>query len=104
MPPKRHKAKAFRKPVSAPSSSGVPAGIRRAVKPVLLVVCLVLLITTDDRQVGGIADGRQMIFGAVALTESATLGQARGRDLAIARPEGDSVSRFGMGMTFAQVP
>jgi hypothetical protein len=67
-------------------------------------IAVVLCLAADDRQVARIADGRQMIFTAVALTEAGTLGQARGRDLAVPRPQGDAVSRFGLGMTFAQVP
>jgi len=67
-------------------------------------IALVLGLSVDDRQVARIADGRQMIFTAVALTEAGTLGQARGRDLAVPRPQGDAVSRFGLGMTFAHVP
>jgi hypothetical protein len=54
--------------------------------------------------VGQVADGRQMIFTAVAIAETGTLGQARGRDLTVPRPEGDSVSRYGLGMSLAQVP
>src|SRR5690348_14626974 len=72
--------------------------------PIFVAVCLILFTTADERQVAGVADGRQMIFTAVALTESGTLGQARGRDLAVERSGGDSVSRFGLGMAFAQVP
>ena len=70
----------------------------------LAAIALILFLTTDDRHAGAIADGRQMIWTAVAITETGGLGQARGRDLAVARPSGDSVSRFGLGMSFAQIP
>jgi hypothetical protein len=70
----------------------------------LAAIVAVLFATTDDRQVGLIPDGRQMIFTATAITETAGLGQARGRDLTVARPSGDSVSRYGMAMSLAQVP
>ena len=45
-----------------------------------------------------------MIWTAIAMTESGTLGQARGRDLTVPRPGGDSVSRYGIAMSVAHVP
>jgi hypothetical protein len=72
--------------------------------PLLIAIALVLWGTTDDREVGLVADGRQMIFTAVALSETGSLGQARGRDLTIPQADGASVSRYGLGMSFAQVP
>ena len=73
-------------------------------RKLLLAVLLVFVVTADDRHVGIVPDGRQMIWTAVAMTESGQLGQARGRDFTYPRPEGDAVSRYGMGMTLAQVP
>jgi hypothetical protein len=58
----------------------------------------------DDRHVGLVADGRQMIRTAVALVETGGIGQAVGRDFTIERPEGDAVSRFGMATSLLQVP
>ena len=89
---------------SRPRTESLPPGAHPVRLRALLVVCLALFVTTDDRWVASVADGRQMIFTAVAMTESGTLGQARGRDLAVARPAGYSVTRFGLGMTFAQLP
>lgn len=63
----------------------------------------ILLLTTDDRHVGRIADGRQMAWTAIAIVETGEIGQAKARDLAFPRDQ-DSVSRFGMGMALAQVP
>jgi hypothetical protein len=79
-------------------------GILRAHLGLFAVVSLVLFATTDDRFPGSTADGRQMIWTAVAIAETGEIGQARGRDLTVPRPDGDSVSRFGLGMSFAQVP
>ena len=79
-------------------------GICRAHFGLFVVVSVILFATTDDRFPGSTADGRQMIWTAVALAETGELGQARGRDLTVPRPEGDSVSRFGLGMSLAQVP
>jgi hypothetical protein len=72
-------------------------GILRAHLGLFVVVSLVLFVTTDDRFPGSTADGRQMIWTAVAIAETGEIGQARGRDLTVPRPEGDSVSRFGVG-------
>jgi len=69
----------------------------------LAVLTAVFFLTTDDRHVGQIADGRQMIWTAVAIAETGEIGQARGRDLAYPRGQ-DAVSRFGVAMSFAQVP
>ncbi len=63
-----------------------------------------LVATTDDRLPGSTADGRQMIWTAVAMAETGGIGQARGRDLTVPRPDGDSVSRFGLAMSVAHVP
>jgi hypothetical protein len=70
----------------------------------LLIVLAVFVLTTDDRHVGIVPDGRQMIWTAVAMTETGQLGQARGRDFTLPRAGGDAVSRFGMGMSIAQMP
>jgi len=68
------------------------------------VVLLLFAVTTDDRHAGIVPDGRQMIWTAVAMTETGQLGQARGRDFTYPRADGDAVSRYGMGMTLAQLP
>ena len=70
----------------------------------VLLVLLGLGLIGDDRHVGLIADGRQMIRTAVALVETGELGQARGRDFTYERTEGDGVSRFGMATSLLQVP
>jgi hypothetical protein len=79
-------------------------GFLRSHRSLLLIVLTVFVLTADDRHVGIVPDGRQMIWTAVAMTESGQLGQARGRDFTYPRDEGDSVSRFGMGMSLAQIP
>jgi hypothetical protein len=79
-------------------------GILRAHLGLFAVASSVLFATTDDRFPGSTADGRQMIWTAVAIAETGEIGQARGRDLTVPRLEGDSVSRFGLGMSLAQVP
>ena len=73
-------------------------------RKLLLIVLAVFVLTADDRHVGIVPDGRQMIWTSVAMTESGQLGQARGRDFTYPRAAGDSVSRYGMGMSLAQLP
>ncbi|HVS30445.1 MAG TPA: hypothetical protein VMS98_03225 [Thermoanaerobaculia bacterium] len=80
-------------------------GERRGPRLALGFVLLAVLLTIDDRHVGSVADERQMIWTAVAIAETGELGQARGRDFTLARDEvGDAVSRYGMGMSIAQLP
>ena len=76
----------------------------RALWWAVAITALVLLLTIDDRYPGAIADGRQMAWTAIAITETGEIGQARGRDFTWPRAEGDAVSRYGMGMSLAQIP
>lgn len=88
-----------------PRSARAPVrATSRAVWPAVALVGLVLFLTIDDRYPGAIADGRQMSWTAVAIAETGEIGQARGRDFTWPRAQGDSVSRYGMGMSLAQVP
>lgn len=70
----------------------------------LLFVAVVLLLTLDDRHVGRTADERQVIWAAVAMVETGQLAQAAGHDFAYVRPDGQAVSRYGIGMTLLQLP
>lgn len=71
----------------------------------LAIVVVILVLTIDDRHTGSVADGRQMIWTAVAIAETGEISQARDRDFTFERPQkGDAVSRYGMGMSFAQLP
>jgi hypothetical protein len=71
----------------------------------VLAVLLLLALVGDDRHVGLVADGRQMIRTAVAIVETGEIGQARGRDFTFERPDhNDAVSRFGMAMSLLHVP
>lgn len=63
----------------------------------------VLLLTADDRHAGKVSDGRQTIGTAVALSETGEIGLARGAPRAVERA-GDSVSRYGLGTSLAQLP
>jgi hypothetical protein len=70
----------------------------------VLAALFVLAALGDDRHVGLVADGRQMIRTAVALAETGEIGQARARDFTLDRGAGDAVSRFGMATSLLQVP
>lgn len=87
------------------SASPVATATRRGCsRAPLLAVAVLLFATADDRHVGKFSDGRQVIRTAVAIAETASLGMASGAARAISRPEGDSVSRYGIGASLAQLP
>jgi hypothetical protein len=69
-----------------------------------MLMLFLLAAVGDDRHVGLIADGRQMIRTAVAIAETGEIGQAQGRDFTFDRPDGDAVSRFGMATSLLHVP
>ena len=71
----------------------------------LLASGLVLAVFVDDRQIGQIGDGRQVIQVAVAIAETGGVGLPRGYEaLTLPRPDGDAVTRWGLGMSLAQLP
>jgi hypothetical protein len=85
----------------------LPVVVRRTPRAFWIALgaaALCLLLTMDDRYAGAIPDGRQMSWTAVAIVETGEIGQARGRDFTWARSGGDSVSRYGLGMSVAQLP
>src|SRR3954465_755768 len=90
--------------VSGPLQGWTPMSAQRGDRLMLLAVALVLLLSWKPAVVGMVGDGRQMVFTAVAIAESGSLGQARSRDLTVPRPAGDSVSRYGLAMSLAHVP
>ena len=69
----------------------------------LLVLC-VLLATTDERSFGVIPDGREMLSAGAAVAFGNGIGVSRDFVNAVPRPEGDAFSRYGMGLSFAEVP
>ena len=72
----------------------------------LLAVAVVLAGTMDDRFADRPSDSWQILKTAVAIAETGEIGMAAGPQAprALFRKEGDAVSRYGMGMSFAQVP
>ncbi len=76
-----------------------------APRKALLVVALVCTAFAEDRHVGRVGDGRQMIQTAVAIATTGEVGVARGvQTAATPRPGGDAVARYGLGMALVQVP
>jgi hypothetical protein len=103
--PMPRKSSSRRRQARRPSDPGTAT--RRSDRALWLTVAFVLFglaAIGDDRHVGLIADGRQMIRTAVALAETGDIGQAHGRDFALERPTGDAVSRFGMAQSLLLVP
>lgn len=93
-----------KKTTAAPTASSPSTVLPRVARVALLGVALVLVVFTDDRHVGGVADGRQMIRTAIAISETGEIGQARDTDFTVPRSGGDAISRFGMGFSLLQVP
>lgn len=71
--------------------------IRRPLAAALLLAGAVLALTADERVFGLMADGRTMVRTAVSMVTLGEIGIARGGPVDVARPGGDSVSRYGMG-------
>ncbi|MGZ5430128.1 MAG: hypothetical protein ACXWEX_01885, partial [Thermoanaerobaculia bacterium] len=53
---------------------------------------------------GTVSDEQQMLYTAISIAETFELGIARGQTFAIARPAGDAVSPYGMGLPLLEVP
>lgn len=99
----RTRASADEKPT--PSSRGFGAFVRR--RPLLCalgLVALVLAATADERTFGLITDGQIMTRTAFSIASVGEIGIARGHLVSVTRPEGDAVTRYGMGQSLAQVP
>jgi hypothetical protein len=78
----------------------------RARRPLLsgvLLCAAILAATADERLYGLLIDGQIMIRTAVSMATLGEIGIARGQAVAIDRPEGDSVSRYGMGASIVLV-
>ena len=90
---------------SAPASAPEARPGWTAPRKALLLAGIVTALLLDDRQAGKIGDALQMIRPAVSLATTGEIGVSRDiqRD-AVARQGGDATSRYGIGMTIAQVP
>ena len=83
----------------------VLAGLRnRPPVAAALLVLLVLLATTDERSFGTIPDGKQMLSAGAAFAFAGEIGVSRAFATAVPREGGDSVSRYGMGLSLLYAP
>ncbi len=71
--------------------------VRRPFLSSVLLCAAILAATADERVYGLLIDGRIMIRTAVSMATLGEIGIARGQAVGIDRPQGDSVSRYGMG-------
>jgi hypothetical protein len=69
----------------------------------LLLSALVLAMTADERVFGLITDGQIMTRTAYSIVEFGELGIAKGHPVDIPRPEGDAVTRYGMGPSLVRI-
>ena len=69
-----------------------------------LFVFVVLLATTDERSFGLIPDGQEMLSAGAAVAFDGELGISRDFANGVPRETGDAFSRYGMGLSFAEVP
>jgi hypothetical protein len=81
-----------------------PLAVRRPLAFAIGVAALVLAVTTDERVFGLVTDGQIMTRTAYAMAALGEIGIARGHPVDIPRPEGDAVTRYGMGPSLLRVP
>ncbi len=74
---------------------------RKPLAAALLLTAAVLVLTADERYFGLVMDGRIMVRTAVSMVTLGEIGIARGQAVAIDRPGGDSVTRYGIGPSFS---
>jgi len=84
------------------SEAGPPPGSSAARWAALLVLA-VLLVTVDTRAFGLIPDGKEMLSASAAVLRFLEIGVSRDFVNAPRRPGGDAVSRYGMGLSLAEV-
>ena len=76
----------------------------RPVRAALVLSALVLAGTADERTFGLDTDGQIMTRTAYSIAALGELGIAQGHPVSLVRPEGDAVSRYGIGPSLVQVP
>ncbi len=77
---------------------------RRPVLAAFLLAATVLALTADERTFGLLTDGQVMTRTAYSIAKLGELGTARGHPVNRVRPEGDAVTRYGLGPSLARVP
>jgi len=90
-------------PPREPASTPARFRVRRPFLAGLLLCAAILAATADERVYGLLIDGRIMVRTAVSMATLGEIGIARGQAVGIDRPQGDSVSRYGMGPSIVLV-
>lgn len=67
-----------------------------------LLAAGLLALTIDERSFGVVTDGQQMLSASYALAHGLGLGVSRNNPTAIPRAQGDSVPRYGLGLSLAE--
>src|ERR1017187_10540876 len=83
-------------------SAAAPPPAPRAARGAALAVLVVLLATVDTRSFGLIPDGKEMLSASAAVARFLEIGVSRDFITAPRRPGGDSVSRYGLGLSLAE--
>lgn len=83
-------------------SAAEPPPGSRAARGSALAVLAVLLVTVDTRSFGLIPDGREMLSASAGVARFLEIGISRDFSNAPRRPQGDAVSRYGMGHSLAE--
>src|SRR5512144_1764166 len=83
--------------------AAAPPLVPRAARRAALAVLAILVLTVDTRSYGLIPDGKEMLSAASAVARFFEIGISRDFVNAPRRPAGDAVSRYGMGLSLAEV-
>ena len=69
----------------------------------LVISAIVLAATSDERVFGLVSDGQIMTRTAFSMVELGEIGIAQGHQVNVTRPQGDAVTRYGMGATILRI-
>ena len=83
--------------------AAAPPFVPRAARGAALAVLAILVLTVDTRSYGLIPDGKEMLSATAAVARFFEIGISRDFVNAPRRPAGDAVSRYGMGLSLAEV-
>lgn len=65
---------------------------------------LLLAATAEERTFGTVSDEQQMLYTAISIATTGEIGISRNQRFSIARPAGDGVAPYGMGLPLVEVP
>ncbi len=76
----------------------------RGLAACVAAVFLLLAATAEERTFGTVSDEQQMLYTAVSIATTGEIGISRNQHFSIARPGGDAVAPYGMGLPLVEVP